>query len=189
MLNVPTPMIYLARHATPDWSRTDIPYHIPPGPPLTPLGEQEAAQLGCFLRDANVARVFASPLDRAWRTAEIASAVAEIPWQRDDLLTEWRPDDKPETVRARLWPAWEQALALSLQAGPIMFVSHGGPIALLLDELGLPKDLMAQYKRLFDRNNPLPPAGVWKATRPAAGEPWDLSLAFVPDAYRKKLMA
>jgi drug/metabolite transporter (DMT)-like permease len=29
------PLIYLIRHATPDWSRTDIPYFTPPGPPLT----------------------------------------------------------------------------------------------------------------------------------------------------------
>jgi len=183
-----TPTIFLARHATPDWSRTDLPYHLPPGPPLVPQGEAEAAQLGRFLREAGVARLFASPLERARRTAEIAASVAELPLQVDEALAEWRPEEKVEDIRERFWPAWERLIALSLRAGPVAVVTHGGPIGFLLDELGLPKDTLAHFKRTFDRQNPICPAGVWKATRPAYGEPWDLHLAFAPDAYRKKLV-
>ena len=35
-------VLYLARHATPDWNMRDIRYDIPPGPPLVPQGEEEA---------------------------------------------------------------------------------------------------------------------------------------------------
>ena len=38
------PTVYLVRHATPDWSLKDIPYHLPPGPPLTSVGDKEAAE-------------------------------------------------------------------------------------------------------------------------------------------------
>ncbi|MBP7691598.1 MAG: histidine phosphatase family protein [Anaerolineales bacterium] len=187
-LTLTTPIIYLARHATPDWSRTDLPYHLLPGPPLVPQGEAEAAELGRFLREAGVSRLYTSPLERARRTAEIAAAVAERPVQVEAALAEWRPEENADHIRARFWPVWEQVLAQSLPAGPIMLVTHGGPIGFFLAALGLPRDTLAYYKRTFDRTNPVPPAGVWKAARPAAGEPWDLSLAFVPAAYRHKLV-
>ena len=57
-------MLYLARHATPDWNMRDIRYDIPPGPPLVPQGEAEAAQLGEFLRQAGVVQIYVSPLVR-----------------------------------------------------------------------------------------------------------------------------
>ena len=187
-MDLTQPLLYLTRHATPDWSRTDIPYHLPPGPPLVPQGEDEAAQLGRFWRETGVARVFASPLERARRTAEIAAGVAEIPVQIEEAIAEWRPEEKVEDIRARFWPVWERMIALSLQVGPIALVTHGGPIGFFLDELGLPKDTLAYFKRTFDRNNPVPPGGVWKFSRPASGEPWDIVLAFVPEVYRKKLV-
>ncbi len=175
------PTVYLIRHATPDWSRTDIPYHIPPGPPLTAQGEGEAQQLGRFLWEAGVRLIYASPLERAWRTAEIAAGIAGASLWQELSLAEWRPEEKAEHVRARVWPAWEHASALSRQAGPIALVTHGGPVGLLLEDLGLPPREIAEYKRQFDRNNPVPPAGAWKASRLAMATHWDLSLAFTPE--------
>ena len=58
----------------------------------------------------------------------------------------------------------------------------------MLSALHLPGDVLAHYARLFDGGNPVPPCGVWKAARPGADELWDVSLAFVPEAYRSKLM-
>src|SRR5258707_2722188 len=103
------PTIYLIRHATPDWSRTDLVYHLPPGPPLAARGEAEAAKLGDFLRDMAVGHIFPSPLARCLRTAEIAAAPAGLTPQEDTRLAEWRPDEKAPDVRARLWPAWVHA--------------------------------------------------------------------------------
>lgn len=178
--------IFLVRHATPDWSRTDIPYFTPPGPPLTAQGEAEAAELGAFLRDSGVKQILASPLERCHRTAQIAAESLAIPFTIDNGLTEWQPGDKEDEIKARLWPVWEQAQAFSAQTGPVALVTHGGPIAIWLSELGVDKLVIDHHKKLFDRNNPLPPAGVWQAER--ADERWSLSLAFVPEAYRAKLV-
>ncbi len=69
MLTWRQPVVFLARHGTPDWNMTSIRYDIPPGPPLVPQGEEEAAKLGKFLKSQNVQLVYASPLVRARRTA------------------------------------------------------------------------------------------------------------------------
>jgi broad specificity phosphatase PhoE len=178
------PTVYLIRHATPDWSQSHIPYHIPPGPPLTPQGVDEAMQLGYFLREAGVVRMLTSPFERAAHTARIAAGVLGAAVEHADGLAEWQPDEDVAAIRTRLWPVWERARGLSLQAGPVALVTHGGPISLLLEELGLAKDVLEQHRRRFDRNNPLPPAGAWKATLPAPGAAWDLHLAFVPEPVR-----
>ena len=178
------PTVYLIRHATPDWNRTDLPYAVLPGPPLTPQGVDEAMQLGYFLREAAVAQIFASPFERAAHTARIAAGVAGARVEQDDGLTEWRPDEKADAIRTRILPVWERARDFSLQSGPVALITHGGPISVLLEGLGLAKDVLEQHKRRFDRNNPLPPAGVWKATLPAPDAAWDLQLAFVPEPVK-----
>lgn len=185
-----TPTLYLIRHATPDWSRTDLTYHLPPGPPLTPQGEDEAAQLGAFLRDAGLRHILASPLERCLRTAQIVAGMAAVSFHEEATLTEWRPEEKEPEVHERVWPTWEQAASASLQPGAVALITHGGPIAMLLKELGLDSLALDHYRKLFDRHNPLPPAGAWKATRPSSdsASAWELSLAFTPEAYRKSLM-
>jgi broad specificity phosphatase PhoE len=73
------PLVYLARHGDTAWTvsgqhtgRTDL--------PLTPEGERNAQRLGERLKGLSFARVFASPLQRAARTCELAGfgAVAEV---------------------------------------------------------------------------------------------------------------
>ena len=80
------PVIHLARHGETAWSlsgqhtgRTDL--------PLTERGERNARALGERLRGMTFAKVFASPLQRAVRTCELAGfgVVAEI----DPDLVEW----------------------------------------------------------------------------------------------------
>jgi broad specificity phosphatase PhoE len=180
------PTIYLVRHATPDWSRTDLIYHLPPGPPLTPQGEAEAAKLGDFLRAMAVSHIFNSPLERCQRTAQIASSIAGLMPQEDARLAEIRPEEKAPDILARMWSMWVHAGELCLASGPVALVSHGGPISLLLTELGLDAKQMAQYKAAFDRNNPLPPAGAWRAVRASPDAPWSLELAFTPEAHQAR---
>lgn len=185
-MTLPMPAIYFVRHATPDWSRTDLPYHVPPGPPLVPQGEQEAAQLSQFLRDMRVVRLYASPLARCQRTAELAGAGANIPMQIEPSLQEWQPGENAASVKTRLWPFWEHTLAESTALGPVAWVTHGGPIVVMLQALGLPPAEVERYKRLFDRGNALPPAGVWRALRYDPNTPWDLSLVFTPADFHSK---
>ena len=80
------PIIYLARHGETAWSLsgqhtglTDL--------PLTQQGERTARRLRERLQGLTFAKVFASPLQRAWRTCELAGfgTVAEV----DPDLVEW----------------------------------------------------------------------------------------------------
>jgi len=80
------PVIYLARHGETAWSLsgqhtglTDL--------PLTARGECNARRLGERLRGLEFARVFTSPLQRAFRTCELAGfgPRAEV----DVDLVEW----------------------------------------------------------------------------------------------------
>lgn len=176
--------IFLARHATPDWSRTDIRYDIPPGPPLTEQGEREARQLGRFLREAGVQKLYASPMERTRRTAELAADVAEADHVEASEIGEWQRGENDATVLGRMLPFFERALAESDDEGPLAFVSHGGPIRILLEHLQLEKAQIDFYRKQFDRDNPLPPAGVWQLTRTTPDAAWRFELVFTPQPFR-----
>jgi broad specificity phosphatase PhoE len=172
--------IYLARHATPDWSRTDIRYDVPPGPPLTPQGEAEAAQLGAFLQTAGVRRIYASPLERTRHTAEIAGGVIGVTPLPEEAIAEWRRGESEAEVAARFNGLWEKIASESAAIGPIALVTHGGPVKAMLLSLGMARATVDEYCRKFDRGNPLPPAGVWLATGSTTENQWQLELIFTP---------
>ncbi len=172
--------IYLIRHATPDWGRKDLPYHLPPGPPLTEQGRLEAQVLGEYLKQAGVRRLFVSPLERCLATAEIVSGIAGMPWQVEPGLIEWQPTDDRGKVLERLQPVLELALRAGQTEGPVGLVSHGGPIGVLLLSLGMDEATLITQRR-FDHSNPLPPGGVWLAERNGDGQQWGLKMAFQPE--------
>jgi len=99
--------IYLARHGETAWTlsgqhtgRTDL--------PLTENGEQNARRLGERLKGLTFAKVFASPLQRARRTCELAGfgSVAEI----DPDLVEWNYGDCEGLTSAQIHaknPDWK----------------------------------------------------------------------------------
>jgi broad specificity phosphatase PhoE len=174
--------VYLARHATPDHSRRDIPYAIPPGPELTEQGRQEAAQLGAFLRSLEAARVFASPLERALRTAAIAGTLAGLPVEVNDDLAEWRSEELEREVQTRMERIFSAAAQLSCaQSAPVVLVSHGGPVMAMLKLLGMPSPV-ADRCRIYDGRNLIPPAGAWRVEK-LDGE-LRIDLVFVPKGVR-----
>ena len=179
-----TSTVYLIRHATPDWSRVDIRYDIPPGPPLTTQGEAEAARLGEFLRDAGVRKIYASPLERALRTAQIAGEVAGLPVVEALAIAEWQRGESEIAVLERFLPFWSTACVESGDCGALALVSHGGPIRLMLEHLKLERAQIDFYRKQFDRDNPLPPAGAWRVTRAQLEAAWQMVLAFTPQPYR-----
>ena len=78
--------VYLIRHGETLWTvsgqhtgRTDI--------PLTEQGEDDARKLNVLLKGINFVKVLTSPLQRAWRTAELAGFGAST--QSDFDLMEW----------------------------------------------------------------------------------------------------
>jgi broad specificity phosphatase PhoE len=180
-----TVTVYLVRHATPDWARTDLRYDIPPGPPLTARGEEEAAQLGAFFRQAGVQRVYASPLERARRTAELAAAIAEADVSEEPAIAEWVRGESEVAVLERFLPLWAAACMESEESGAVALVTHGGPIRLLLEHLKLDRAEIDFYRKQFDRDNPLPPAGVWQITRTHPDAAWRIELVFAPQPFRR----
>lgn len=181
------PNVYIARHATPDWSRTDIAYHIVPGPPLIPQGEEEARKLGEFLREAKVTKIYASPLERAHRTALIAGEIANAPVVVSYELHEVAPADNRDAVRKRVAEFWLAVAEESAEAGPIALVTHGGCVLELLNHLQVTEEEIAYWKGQFDRNNPLPPAGAWRTSLREGS--WLPELVFSPTPYQPRLAA
>lgn len=177
--------LYLIRHATPDWSRTDIRYDIPPGPPLTPQGEAEAQQLAEFLKTTNITHFYASPLERTTRTAQIAAEALGLQVEVAPDIAEWERGESEESVLARARAFLDIALDASETRGPLALVTHGGPIRLLLADLGLDQAEMSHYRRTFDRDNPVPPAGVWRVSRSAGGHIEKPELVFTPQPYTR----
>ncbi len=176
------PKLFLARHATPDFNVKDLPYDIHPGPPLSPLGETQAAALADFLRAQGVSKVYHSPFERAARTAQIIAARNGLPAVADFRLAEWREAAESGTaVQARMLSLFDELVTASQVAGSLALISHGGPIALLLQGLNIDPVFLARYRRMFDTTNPLPPAGAWSAEWQADAQRWELHLAFTPE--------
>jgi len=100
------PLTFLARHGETEWSRsgqhtsvTDL--------PLTAAGEENARRLAGRLTGLSLAAVFASPLQRARRTCELAGfgAVAEV----DPELVEWNYGEYEGLTTAQILvkqPGW-----------------------------------------------------------------------------------
>jgi len=173
--------IFLIRHASPNLGRKDIPYDILPGPELLSRGEAEALALADFLKLEGLARLYYSPFERAARTAKIVALANGIPCFEEKRLAEWRVVDEVESLlRKRVVSILEDAARESAELGPIGLVSHGGPIALLLLELGIDHEKLAPYRKMFDTTNPLPPAGAWKVEKLPGEDKWDFQLVFTP---------
>jgi broad specificity phosphatase PhoE len=173
--------IMLIRHASPDWHRKDIPYDVPPGPPLSPKGEKEAEKLAAFLRAQEVVKLYHSPFERTAKTAQIVSDINGIPCEEEARIAEWRGDFESETsAKERMKAVFDRVVEEAEKIGPIGLVSHGGPIDVLLQELGIDPKELAVFKRKFDTTNPLPPAGVWAVEWNQVSRSWKLDLKFIP---------
>jgi broad specificity phosphatase PhoE len=183
MLTWRQPIVFLARHGTPDWNMTNIRYDIPPGPPLVAQGEEEAAKLGKFLKTQGTQVVYASPLLRALRTAEIAAEIAGVPVEVLDDVAEYRREENDAQVFARVNSVFLRAWAEAAQYGPVAVVSHGGPVRVMLENLGGVPDVLWHYRKQFDHQNPLPPAAAWRVTSGAQPGTWQLDFQFSPRDY------
>ncbi len=179
--------IFLIRHASPDLDRHDLVYHLPPGPPLTAAGLQEANALAEFLSGMNIDRLYSSPLERCLQTAGIIAEKLGLQIQIEPGLAEIHPKESESALKNRVWPVWEAITDGSDMNNAAAVVTHGAPISLLLKELKLDETLLTVARQQFDHSNPLPPAGVWKAERLVGEHTWQLELAFIPEKYDFKL--
>jgi len=172
--------IYLARHATPDWSGENLQYDVLPGPPLTEKGEAEALLMGEFLRTKGIMKIYASPFERTQQTALLAAGVIKIPVVTRVELAEWRHDETEQNVHARLDEWFECVCRECEQEGPFCLVSHGGPLSVMLLNLGMSRTDVRSYGLKYGENRAAPPAGVWRAARSIPQGTWQLELVFIP---------
>lgn len=180
-----TQIAFLMRHATPDWTRTDIRYDVPPGPPLTEIGKAEARAAAQFLDEQRPTHIFASPLERTRDTAHIIAAELTLSVKIVDHLAEWREDEGEEDVAQRSLAYWESLWNGSADQ-PLrpLLVTHGGPGRLLLQGLGLPTAKMEHFRAQFDHNNPMPPAGIWRIERSTPQADWEMQMVFAPIPHK-----
>lgn len=99
--------LFLVRHGATEWSelgkhtgRTDL--------PLTAMGERQAQALAPALAKQTFARVIASPLQRAFRTAELAGFAGRV--ERNELLLEMNYGDDEGRTRKEIRlerPRWD----------------------------------------------------------------------------------
>jgi broad specificity phosphatase PhoE len=175
---------FLMRHATPDWTRTDIRYDIPPGPPLIDLGKAEAHLAAQFLAGLSVTHILASPLERTQQTAQIIAQHLLLPVQTEAELAEWREGETEEQVMQRSRDFWDAYWERNGTAATLpLLVTHGGPSRLLLQSLGLPQPHVEHFRAQFDHANPMPPAGIWRIQRSNQLESWQMDLVFAPSPH------
>ncbi len=148
MASVSGERIVVIRHGETEWSRTgrhtgrtDV--------PLTELGEEQARALGPVLSSWHPAAVLASPLQRAWRTAELAGlsgvtleddlrewdygdveGITTPDWHRDhpgwSVWTDGAPGgETPAEVGARADRVLDRARELLHPERPVVLVAHG----------------------------------------------------------------
>jgi broad specificity phosphatase PhoE len=166
------PAVYLARHGETAWSvsgqhtgRSDI--------PLTEQGERNARSLGLRLQGLTFVRVFASPLQRARRTCELAGfgAVATV----DADLVEWNYGAYEGLTSAeirRQRPDWQ-------------LYRDGCPEGETLAEIGARADRVIDRARVVNANVLLFSSGHflrilaarWLGLEPAAGRLFALDTA------------
>ena len=104
-MSSPLPRVYLVRHGETEWSRsgkhtgrTDV--------PLTAAGERVGAAIAARLAGVKFTHVFASPLTRARRTAELAGFAPAL----DPDLMEWDYGEYEGVTTAELRqkrPGWD----------------------------------------------------------------------------------
>ena len=171
--------IYLVRHATPDRSRTDIPYRFPPGPPLSEMGLLEAERVAEFLQNRDLHRLFSSPFQRCQQTAELVARRTGAPITVLLTLSEMPPDEPNSSVSERMLTSL--AIVIQEASRPIAVFSHADPISILLENMGADVDLLAAL-RIRYRPHVIPPAGVWLAVLTDAH--WQLRQVFDPKQPR-----
>lgn len=150
--------IYLARHGDYVNPQKIIPYQLP-GYPLSPLGISQASKIANQLHSVTLAKIFASPVERALQTAQIIGDKLSAEVIQSELATETKtplqgltkaelskmsPDfpycipehlsgngEIPEVIYKRMTKLIEQ-IKRDYKDQKVLIVSHGDPITIYL---------------------------------------------------------
>jgi 2,3-bisphosphoglycerate-dependent phosphoglycerate mutase len=161
--------IYLVRHAAPDLT-TNIPYTLPPGPPLSEIGLREASQTANWLIGHQIEQIFSSPFDRTHTTAKAISNALGKPITLTEALREGAPYETHSRVRERIAELLQQ-----LDDSPfrtIALVTHGICIQMVLQVTT--NNTIDLSNHVYDRDgNHSPTAGVWRGQRESGRWQWE----------------
>lgn len=120
--------LLLVRHGLPDY-QTRLPADEPPGPPLSSVGVLQARQAAGAVRCFPVQTVYASPLARAWQTAEHLAAALGVRVRIESELKEWHRTEGLYEVseRSARWlgrwlRGFERCAAVVGHASPLLAV-------------------------------------------------------------------
>lgn len=80
-------MLYVVRHGQTEWN-IERRFQGQKDSPLSELGRHQAQAAARFLADAKIERLYASPLGRAWKTAEVISEEIGRERRSEDRLME-----------------------------------------------------------------------------------------------------
>jgi len=124
-----TRRLLLVRHGLPDY-RDGKAGDEPPGPPLSDIGRQQAAQAAEVLRQFEPVRIHSSPLARTEQTAKRIQQALGVPLRIDGDLGEWHRTERLHEVSVRLtrwlvhWLRGDEPCAV--------VVSHASPLLAIL---------------------------------------------------------
>jgi broad specificity phosphatase PhoE len=149
--------LYLIRHAEPDYA-APIPYHRPPGPALTAVGQVQAAALVPLLHGVGLECVVSSPLRRCVMTAEPLATALHMPVVIDGDLQEGQPGETPAEMTARML----RAVLAQVDVQSVALVGHAAPLTQLLRALTYDEVQLPPKDR---RGNHLAEAMVWGVFR------------------------
>lgn len=174
--------MYLVRHATADRS-LNIPYALPPGPPLTEWGRAEAQQAADWLAGRGIEHIFASPFERTTQTAAMLVDRLGLDVTFTNALQEGAPGEGLPKVRARVVEALEQLDDSPLRC--VALVTHGACVLSVLQHTT--KDRIDLSRHKYDNGNYAPTAGIWHGTR--RDDIWRWELAFRPSTVETHAVA
>ncbi len=80
-------MLYVVRHGQTEWN-VEVRFQGQKDSPLSALGLQQAHNTAAYLANAGIQKLYASPLERAWKTAELVSGSIGLERNREDRLKE-----------------------------------------------------------------------------------------------------
>lgn len=179
MNNFPLKKFYFLRHGETEWNRlhkimgqTDI--------PLNETGEQQAQRAERDIRELNLTSVHASPLKRAFRTAEIINQIKKLPLSTHEGLMErcWGEEegyphkqflsqipDHQLPIGAEPWSVFSKRVMHALNeilesSTTPLIVAHGGVFVAIINAFGSP-DLRAGNCDIFLFQPPLHKSTKW----------------------------
>jgi len=152
--------LYIVRHGHPKLG-TGIAYDRVPGPPLSETGQEEARVAGLYLAHIAPQRLYSSPLERAYQTAEIIGKNIGHSPIVEESLAEHRKEETFDVVKSRLKDFLARLQREQIEDERVAVVSHGSPIKALLLLLSNEKIDLTQH--VYPNGNHVPTAGIWHA--------------------------